>query len=66
HRFKNSRRRATGLLMLARGDKPKIVCEALGVSCERRLKTDNKRRRHSAAAPRARMKTDITEAFNVR
>jgi len=32
HRFKNSRRRATGLLMLARGDKPKIVCEALGVS----------------------------------
>jgi transposase len=32
HRFKNSRRRATGLLMLARGDKPKSVCEALGVS----------------------------------
>jgi transposase len=32
HRFKNSRRRATGLLMLARGDKPKVVCEALGVS----------------------------------
>src|ERR1700741_989016 len=32
HRFKNTRRRATGLLMLARGDKPKVVCEALGVS----------------------------------
>ncbi|HXJ94697.1 MAG TPA: helix-turn-helix domain-containing protein [Terriglobia bacterium] len=32
HRFKNSRRRATGLLMLARGDKPKVVCEVLGVS----------------------------------
>jgi transposase len=32
HRFKNSRRSATGLLMLARGDKPKSVCEALGVS----------------------------------
>ncbi|EUC14635.1 hypothetical protein [Paraburkholderia hospita] len=24
HRFKNTRRRATGLLMLARGDKPKV------------------------------------------
>jgi hypothetical protein len=32
HRFKNTRRRATGLLMLARGDTPKVVCEALGVS----------------------------------
>jgi len=32
HRFKNSRRRATGLLMLARGEKPKVICEALGVS----------------------------------
>jgi transposase len=32
HRFKNTRRRATGLLMLARGDKPKVVCEALSVS----------------------------------
>jgi hypothetical protein len=32
--------------------------------CERRLKTDNKRRRHSAAAPHARMKTGIREAFN--
>ncbi|MBB5470993.1 transposase [Paraburkholderia sp. Clong3] len=32
HRFNNTRRRATGLLMLARGDKPKVVCEALGVS----------------------------------
>ena len=32
HRFKNTRRRATGLLMLARGNKPKVICEALGVS----------------------------------
>lgn len=32
HRHKDTRKRAAGLLMLARGDKPKVVCEALGVS----------------------------------
>jgi transposase len=32
HKHKDTRKRAAGLLMLARGDKPKVVCEALGVS----------------------------------